>query len=200
MTLGNIDCRTTNCIVKGVVSGGSGFIGFNDGELGGTGDTVFQNCMAIDCVQGFNNLRPGARYYNCGAYDCEYGFIDDDGTAIAKNCLSYSALNVGFVGTFGGTGTSNNAEDDGNGAPGTSSYSGTTFTFVDAAADNFHLAASDGGARGRGVDLSADASYPFSTDIDDQTRTGAWDIGPDQSEPPVPGPLLWVTRSGIRTN
>jgi hypothetical protein len=182
MTASNIDCRATNCLVKAIETSGS-ITGFNDRPFDaatGAGNTVFINCVAIDCNQGYNTDRLGARFYNCGAYDCNYGFVDDGGTAIAKNCIAYSTTNQGFVGTFGGTGTSNNAEDDGNGVPGTGGFSGTTFTLVNAAGDDFHLAEADIGARARGVNLSADATYPFSIDIDDQTRTGTWDIGPDQ--------------------
>lgn len=51
-----------------------------------------------------------------------------------------------------------------------------TFTFVDAAHGDFHLASNDAGARDYGTDLSA---Y-FTTDIDGQTRSGTWDIGADE--------------------
>jgi len=205
-TLSNIDCRATNCIVWGVVSGGNlGGFAEQPFDAGASGTTVYINCIAIDCTNGFPTQRAGCRMYNCGAYgSASFGFVDDDGGAIARNCLASSSGVGGFVGTFGGTGTSNNAEDDGGGAPGTSSFSGTTFTFVNAAADNFHLAAGDAGAQGRGVDLSADATYPFSTDIHGETRTGSWDIGPDQVTdiPPISNQAetLHVIRSGIRLN
>jgi hypothetical protein len=53
--------------------------------------------------------------------------------------------------------------------------------FVNAAANDYHLAAIDTEAIGSGTDLSADANLPFSTDIDGDTRpAGAWDIGADQ--------------------
>jgi len=54
-----------------------------------------------------------------------------------------------------------------------------TFTFVDAGNDDYHLADNDVGARGTGVDLSADAVFAFNDDVDGDTRT-AWDSGFDE--------------------
>lgn len=51
-----------------------------------------------------------------------------------------------------------------------------TFTFVDAANGDFHLASGDSGARGHGTDLSSDATYAFSDDYDGESRS-SWDIG-----------------------
>jgi hypothetical protein len=179
-TESDIDCRITNCIVKAVRTNGN-VIGFENRPPTGTGSALVRNCIAIDCYSGFNSDWTSSKYYNNGAYDCDYGFVAD-AAYIVKNCLSKqrgAGLTIGFVGTFSAS-SSNNAEDDGNGVPGTSGYSNTTFTFVNAASDNFHLAGSDTGARSRGVDLSSDSTYPFNTDIDGETRTGTWDIGPDQ--------------------
>ena len=201
-TLGNIDCRITNCIAWAVQGGGGVITGFVENNVSGSGVAIVRNCIAIDCNQGYQSDRAGARFYNCGAYDGNFGFIDDDGGVIVKNCLVALGADSSFVGTFGGTGTSNNAEDIGSGAPGTSSHSPVTFTFVNAAADDFHLAAGDAGAQGLGVDLSGDANWPFSDDIDGETRTGTWDIGPDQVTdiPPISdqAETLHVIRSGIR--
>lgn len=55
-----------------------------------------------------------------------------------------------------------------------------TITFVDAANWDYHLAAGDTDAIGVGTDLSADSYYPFSNDGDNQSRSGAWDVGADQ--------------------
>jgi len=55
-----------------------------------------------------------------------------------------------------------------------------TFTFVDAANDDYHLDSADAGAKGFGTDLSADADYPFDWDVDGDTRGTTWDIGFDQ--------------------
>ena len=52
------------------------------------------------------------------------------------------------------------------------------FDFVDSTNNDFHLANTDTSAFDKGVDLSADSIYPFSTDIDGDTRT-YWSIGAD---------------------
>jgi len=51
-----------------------------------------------------------------------------------------------------------------------------TFTFVDAAGYDFHLASNDAGAKDAGASLSG----TFTTDIDGETRSGTWDIGADE--------------------
>lgn len=58
-----------------------------------------------------------------------------------------------------------------------------TFTFVDAGADDFHLASGDTGAKDEGVDLSADTD---SIDIDAEDISAPWSIGAD-----------WVPSSGL---
>lgn len=50
--------------------------------------------------------------------------------------------------------------------------------FVNEAGNDFHLDSSDTAAKGAGTNLSADAQYPFSTDIDGETIT-TWSIGAD---------------------
>ena len=52
-----------------------------------------------------------------------------------------------------------------------------TFSFTDSDADDYSLTSDDTGALNHGTDLSADADYPFNTDIVGTTRTGTWDIG-----------------------
>ncbi len=65
-----------------------------------------------------------------------------------------------------------------------------TFTFVDAAGLDFHLSASDVGAKALGTDLSADADWAFSDDIDGQTRPGTWSAGSDEPISGAQSPLL----------
>jgi parallel beta-helix repeat protein len=52
--------------------------------------------------------------------------------------------------------------------------------FADAGGDDFHLGSADNFAKGHGADLSSDSEFPFEDDIDDQNRTGTWDIGADE--------------------
>jgi hypothetical protein len=56
-----------------------------------------------------------------------------------------------------------------------------TFTFLNEAGDDFHLAATDAGARDFGVSLAGDANLAFQTDIDGEQRRITWDIGADEA-------------------
>lgn len=172
--------EVSECIAVGVVSGGSTVYGFQPGVTTGAGGICKTwNCIAIDCSQGFVGAGTGHEFWNCTAADCVTSGFTEDVPCVLKNCLSKGA-SVGFIGTF--TGSSNNAEDDGNGAPGSNPRSGVTFTFVNAAADDFHLASTDTGAKGFGI--SDPGSGAFDDDIDGQTRGATWDIGFDQYVPP----------------
>lgn len=53
-------------------------------------------------------------------------------------------------------------------------------TFVFVGSGDYHLDSTDTGAQGNGTDLSSDATYAFSDDIDGDTRTTPWDCGADQ--------------------
>lgn len=191
-TAGNCYLTISNCIAKAVQTSGT-VIGYNPGPFGtgGAGFVAIWNCVAIDCNSGFSSDMTNFPFYNCGAYDCTLGFVSD-ALAIAKNCLSKGAT-TGFVSTFATNRCSNNAEDDGSGAPGTNSRSGTTFTFVDAANDDFHLSTSDTGAKWKGT--ANPGGVLFSDDIDGAARVGLWDIGPDQQANVSAGPALNKWRS-----
>ena len=112
---------------------------------------------------------------------------------------------IGFVGTFA-AGSDYNAEDDGNGLPGAHSRSGPTFTFVNAALSDVHLAPTDTGARDFG--LSNPLPGWFTDDIDGLPRSGAWDIGadeagiapPDTNPPSMPTGLSATTVSSSQIN
>lgn len=176
-----IDCRTTNCLVKAVMTSGA-IVGFvtRIWDGGASGNALVKNCIALDCNYGFGEDNQYAKYYNCAAINCVYGFVADAAWQVT-NCLA-SGCTIGFVGSFAAA-SNYNAEDDGNGAPGANSYSATTFTFVNSGTGDFHLGSTDTGAIGRGYNLYNDATYSFQDDIDGQDRGGAaaaWDIGADE--------------------
>ena len=70
--------------------------------------------------------------------------------------------------------TGTNFTDDAT-SPDGASFQSKTGTYVDAVNFDYRLAAGDAGI-GQATDLSADATYPFSTDFIGTTRS-AWDIG-----------------------
>lgn len=183
----DIACLGSHCIVKGVQTSGT-VTGYESRPptSPGRGTSRFYNCLAFDCNQGYTNdfglSGDVGEFYNCTAASCGYGFVEAAAMKVV-NCLATASANVGFVGTFA-SGSNYNAEDDGNGAPGANSRSSQTFTFVNAAGDDWHLASTDTGAKGFG--LADPTSGSFSDDIDGQTRGAIWDIGFDQYiDPPI---------------
>lgn len=173
-----------NCIARQDPTSTSGSThGFIDSDPGGAGGTCYRiNCLAYDCGNtGFvsdgttwatNNLYN----YNCTAYGNFYNFVD------VQKCVNCLSADPGFGAgacyiSTGTTGHSNNASTDST-AGGTSARINQTFTFVDAASDDFHLASTDAGAKDFG--LSDPGSGLYTDDIDGQTRTGSWDIGADE--------------------
>lgn len=74
------------------------------------------------------------------------------------------------------TSTTNVANDNKSPNP---NYINQISSFVNYAGNNYHLLANDTTSYQRGVDLSADAVLPFTTDIDGETRPTAWSIGAD---------------------
>ena len=60
------------------------------------------------------------------------------------------------------------------------------FLSIVSLSENLHLEPSGHSAGNRGLDLSTD----FTIDIDNATRSGAWDMGADEA---IPGGLLKIT-------
>ena len=165
---------------------GSGTSGYGALELGANSAYV-SNCLFQDnSYEGiFVNGSSNSYVYNCTFADNKYGLNMPNystNSFTVKNCLAYSNSTKDFnfsdaSATANYCASSDNTADDLGGA---GNRIGQTFTFVDEANDDFHLASADTGAKGYGTDLSSDSNYAVTDDIDYQTRTGAWDIGADQ--------------------
>ncbi len=142
-------------------------------EITSTSVHKFHNCIAYDWnpngieFRGFqHDGGAGTDYwYNCTAQNCYIGFNN----GVGSTC-SIRAKNCGAAGC--GTGFSANITQ--------TTCSSSTPTFVNAAADDFHLASTDTIWKDKGTSLSGDSFLPFTTDIDGQTRSGTWDIGADE--------------------
>lgn len=120
--------------------------------------------------------------YNNTMIDNSWGIVNSAGSFYAKNnIIKGSGDTQAYSGTFA-SGTDYNATDGTDAiGQGSNNRISQTFTFVDEANDDFHLASTDTAAKDAGTNLSADPYLPFSTDIDSQGRTtGAWDIGADE--------------------
>jgi hypothetical protein len=81
-------------------------------------------------------------------------------------------------------------------APGSHSKQSTIVTFVNAAANDYHLSPSDTAARGAGTNLSGSETL-FNDDIDGQTRVNPWDIGADQIFTVVPPTVITTATTAI---
>jgi uncharacterized protein YqgV (UPF0045/DUF77 family) len=167
-----VGCIAYDSVLTADTAAMAGFWSSPDGGVSAVNG--FIDCLAknisttgtgIGC--GFSGDDDGVtNYYNCTAVNNKtYGFQQTSGTVNAKNCCASGNTTADWNGTI--TKTTCTAE-------------GATPTYVNAAGDDFHLAASDTVCRGNGTDLSADATYPFDDDIDKQTRSGTWDIGFDE--------------------
>ncbi len=145
--------------------------------------TTFINCLAT----GNDGLGFGvvaitgdtSYFYNCVSTDSILvGAVVGTGTTVWTNCASntFTDSNTGAnVITATYNASSDATADDWGGAGNRISQ---TFSFVNTAIDDYHLASTDAGARNFGTDLSA----TFNDDIDFETRPGesVWDIGFDE--------------------
>ena len=81
--------------------------------------------------------------------------------------------------------------------PTTGARDGVNVTFVNAAADDFHLDSSDTGGKDYGADLSSDANLAVYLDIDGGLRRTPWDIGADDTEATTAVDLVSFTAHGL---
>lgn len=146
----------------------------------GTSPTTFKNCIGFDvtvAVYLVQSTSGTTNIFNCTAASFgSTGFQIDSGTGNAKNCLADGSGSSDFDPNSDWGNSDFNASGDAT-APGDNSRINQTFTFVDAANNDYHLDSGDTGAKGHGTDLSAEG---FSDDIDGDTRGATWDIGADQ--------------------
>jgi hypothetical protein len=184
-TATDIDNRVSNTVVKCVVTSGNA-IGFTTRfpDARANGNSYIWNSVAYDCTTGFDNDFVGAQYINNTSFNNNYGFIDEANRSLkVVNCLAakgFKPASIGFIGSFS-LDSDYNAEDDGNGVPGSHSRSLQTFSFIDPTNRNFRLSPSDTGAKDRG--MSDPLNGKFSDDLDGTTRTTSWDIGADEVTP-----------------
>ena len=187
--------ETSNHRVIAVFCHSSDAASFNQCFAPDAGNSFWILCGATEHGwRGFFNRGGTNRYYNCIGITAGTGdisFARDGSTMICKNCLS-DDTNGGtcFSGSF--SSSNNNASTDGT-APGTSSRTNQTFTFVDAANNDWHLDAADAGANNFGADLSGDANFAFDQDIDEDVFN-TWDIGFDENDPVAVGGSLLIPR------
>jgi hypothetical protein len=164
---------------NGTTTGGGIYIYDYDGAAR-IWNNVIYDVSELGYSAGIQLSRGTAYVYNNTIVDLIDGFgvRSDSSVTIAKNNL-IAAPGDDYYGSFYPGSDFNASSDDT--APGFHSRRDQTFTFVNSGADNYHLASTDAGARDYGTDLSSDPYIPVTDDVDDDTRSGGWDIGADEA-------------------
>ena len=141
--------------------------------------------------------------YNNTIVNSYYGIRRSGGTVISKNNIIINAISSDYLSDSGiawGIGSNYNISSDGTSTGGANDKINQTVTFADSTNNNYHLASSDVSALNAGVDLSTDPLLSFTTDIDGETRSGAWDIGADETSGGGTLPAGDTTAPSIPTN
>jgi hypothetical protein len=174
-------------------------------SLGNASGTVkCINCCSIDWGRGFYAAGAGSTtetniLYNCAFYRTTVKGIDFVGQGSTVNRMKNLILTATSGSCYPTTGLGGTHDFvDILTSDATSPEVGNrnvTPTFVDDANGDFTPASGDTLAKGQGTDLSADASHPFSVDLEQATRSAPWDIGPVKAAAGGGGPSP-VTGSG----
>lgn len=150
--------RVSNCIVSGFTSATAISCGSNGPSHYLYSNTVVNSLRLASRV----NAAGVGRIKNCIVAGCTDPDMISSGTNWAS--VDYCATDAASLGTGLPSGTGNRVSQ----------------TFLFAGASDWHLNAGDTGAKGFGTNLSADADYPITLDVDSATRGSLWDIGADQ--------------------
>lgn len=159
-TSGGNNCIFRNCLFW-VRSTGAGARALADASSTTGASWQFLNCTFI----------AGAATQNL--YEVQAG---NSNTSTFKNCLA-SGFGAWKTGGALNAASNYNAATMATATGGANDRVSQTFTFVNAAGGDFHLASGDAGAKDFGTDLSASG---VTLDVDGATRTGTWDIGFDE--------------------
>ena len=144
----------------------------------GAGEGIEVGYFAAYSFLVYNNTVTGC------AVGIDPGYISGT-TRLKNNIVSATTADYSVGHVSGTTDYANNLSHD-NTSPnsgatdcGGHSCRSQTVAFADSTNKDYHLLPTDTIARGSGTNLSADASLPFTVDIDGQTRN-RWDIGADE--------------------
>ena len=144
----------------------------------GATDTVnIIDCVFADCTSDgiFADTGNVTAYNVTASGNTLRGFNRTTGTFVAKNCLGTGNATADFAGTFDAASIANLSSDTS--APGIGPLISQVVAFTDADGYDFSLTDNDTTARGRGVNLSADAAYAFDDDLILTTILPTWSIG-----------------------
>lgn len=166
-------CAQTLIIANNIISGFRKFQIFVDSIFVTTQKTIIYNNTLVggadECVQLDGQGSSDSLYFKNNVLDC-----------------TGTDYNTGYTWTT--TAFGNNITGDAS-SPDGASYQNKTCTYV--GSGDYHLGAGDTVCKDAGADLSADAQYAFSIDIDRETRSAPWDISADElvaTPTPTPTP------------
>tara|TARA_B110001454_G_scaffold219201_1_gene251863 strand:+ start:3156 stop:4886 length:1731 start_codon:yes stop_codon:yes gene_type:complete len=175
-----------SCIVTRTVST---FIGgaINAIYVNSGGNINFRNFISNSIFYGVNNAsNPGTTlvlnsttvFYNNTILTANEGVIFY-GPAIAKNNIVQGATAnaYSYYDSFVGDYNLANTVFTYFSSSSTNDVVSASVHFMNASSDDYRLRLTDVSAKGRGVDLSADANFAFISDIQGITRSSPWDIG-----------------------
>jgi hypothetical protein len=181
------DVQFIGCILRGSGTGVATAVSAGIRAVLAAGNVLrVRNCLIYDNGEGIidpsGNSNVETDLYNNIIVDNSRNGIKFDNsnhTRRWKNNLSVFNTTADYA--ISGSGTNDYATNVSSDAtsPDVGGRSKTP-TFVNRASDDYHLASSDTAAKDAGTDLSADATWPFSDDIDGVARSGTWDVGADE--------------------
>jgi len=188
-----VTCFFINCIAYDALSRDISVTGFNS-ALAVNQLIVRYNCTAINCNQGFQDHADVIDKNNAALW-CDNGWNTSTGPNAASD---YNFSTCGPTGRNGALlpGVQSSGTLDAKGAH--SSNGLPVYLQVNSALP----LPGDPSLIGKGVDLSADATYPFNFDVTGATRTGLWTIGAFQvsTAASLTQGVWWVWVGGVQHN
>jgi len=187
---GVCDYEASHNIIRGTIGGNTaevhGIVVWNAGTAGSV-SKVFNNIVYnfrtgnTSYVDGLAFWDPDFIHYvyNNTIYNCDVGIDQGLGSTIVLKNNVVQNSRIGYDGSWHAS-SDYNLSDLAGDAPGANAKNLTAVTFVNTGTEDFHLAPADLGAKDAGTNLSSDSALPFTSDVDNQTRSGTWDIGADE--------------------
>lgn len=130
-----------------------------------------------ESIIAYNNTCHGSPicYATHGGGSSDAQYIKNNAAQSCTTCYSLDAASSHTTST-----TATNLSEDTSSPQSGLRSKVMTFISETGGSEDLHITSGDTVAKDAGTDLSADAQYAFSTDIDGSTRSGTWDIGADE--------------------
>jgi len=170
---GSKDIRHDRCVFVTAQSGN-----MLVGSSNQTGSVLFRNCI-LDATNLIDTSLDTGKYYFYNNTMFGRTIVRAVGDVVSKNNLIDAAnAYLVYVGsTLTGTNNTHSESDQSDYSSGTGNIFSQTFTYTNAAANDYSLASGDTGAIDKGTGLTSDSAWPFSIDITSAARGATWDCG-----------------------